>query len=255
MTRAALIALLVACTANSNDYPLRPGGGGGGVIIGGGGTGGTTGDGGVGDGGDGDAGVSVSGRVCILKDLRQPTLCDTNQDASKVSVSIGGRSPASPPAKTGEFTILAPLGTDLVWHATGVNFIRSAMPFGTDNLIPIVPQALYSDLLLQNMVTLLAEGQGSVVVRTVTGAAPAPGVSATTTLVTANVIPLYDADTSPTDWRELGPTQTHGVLWFPGVNDTTTPARVTLTRIGGTPVVMSVNVEEQTITFLTQDVP
>ena len=36
MTRVALIALLVACTANSNDFPTRPGGGGG-VIIGGGG--------------------------------------------------------------------------------------------------------------------------------------------------------------------------------------------------------------------------
>src|ERR1044071_7460685 len=254
MKRAALIALLAACTASSSDYPMRPGGGGG-VIVGGGGSGGTTGDGGV-DGGDGDAGVSVSGRVCILKDLRQPTLCDTAQDASKVSVSIGGRSPASPPAKTGEFTILAPLGTDLVWHATGLHFTRSAMPFGTDNLVPIVPLALYSDLLLQNMVTLLAEGQGSVVVRAVTGAAPAVGVSANTTLVSGgSVVPLYDADPSPTDWRELGPTQTHGVLWFPAVNDTTTPARITLTRTGGTPVVVSVNVEQQTITFLTQDVP
>jgi hypothetical protein len=253
MKRAALIALLTACTASSNDFPPRPGGGGGGVVSGGGG--GTTGDGGVGDGGDGDAGVSVTGRVCILKDLRQPTLCDTNQDASKVSVSIGGRTPVSPPTRTGEFSIFAPLGTDLVWHATGTNFARTAMPFGTDNLVPIVPDALYNDLLLQNIGALLQEGQGSVVVRAVTGAVPATGVSATTTLVSGNVVPRFDADTSATDWREVGPTESHGVLWFPGVQTTTTPARITLTRAPGSPAVVSVNVEEATISFLTRDVP
>lgn len=252
MKRAVLIALLAACTANSNDYPTRPGGGGV-VIVGGGG--GTTGDGGVSDAGDGDAGVAVTGRVCIIKDLRQLTTCDTTKDASVVKLSIGGRTPASPPARTGEFTIFAPLGTDLVWHATGSNFASSAMPFGTDNLIPIVPDALYNDLLLQNIGSTLPAGQGSVVVRAVTGTVPAVGVAATTTLISGNAIPRYDADTSATDWREVGPTQSAGVVWFPGVQVTTTPARITLTRTGGTPVSVTVNVEDQTITFVTQDVP
>ena len=117
MTRAALLVLLAACTASTNDFPTRPGGPT--TIVTSPGSPGTTGDGGVGDGNDGDAGVSITGRVCIVADLRSPTICDTRPqaDASIVKVSIGGRTPAVPPAKTGEFTILVPLGTDLVWHA------------------------------------------------------------------------------------------------------------------------------------------
>ena len=253
MKRAALIALLAACTASSSDYPTRPGGGGG-VIVGGGG-GGTTGDGGVSDGADRDAGVAVAGRVCIIKDLRQLTTCDTTKDASGVKVSIGGRTPASPPAKTGEFTIFAPLGTDLVWHASGTAFETSAMPFGTDNIIPIVPDTVYTELLNLNMASVAPQGQGSVVVRVVSGAQPASGVAAVSTLISGNAIPLYDADASATDWREVGPTQTAGVVWFPGVQVTTTAARITLSRTGGTSVPVAVNVEDQTITFVTQDVP
>jgi len=256
MTRAALLVLLAACTASSNDFPPRSGGATGvGPVTSG--PGGTTGDGGVSDANDGDAGVAVSGRICIVRDLRHLTTCDTLKgDASVVKVSIGGRAPAAPPAKTGEFSIVAPLGTDLVWHASGTNFITTAMPFGPDNTIPIVPDLVYTDLLNQNHVTLLTEGQGSVFVRAVTGALAESGVSATTTLVTGNVIPLYDADISSTDWREIGPTQAAGVIWFPGVQvTTTTPARITLSRVGGTPVNVSVNVEDQVITFLTQDVP
>jgi len=256
MIRAAMVVLLLAsCTASTNDFPTRPGGPGG--IVTSPGPGGTTGDGGVGDASDGDAGVAVSGRICIVRDLRKLTTCDTSVrgDASVVKVTIGGRSPLAPPAKTGEFSIVAPLGSDLVWHASGTNFVTTAMPFGPDNTIPIVASADYTDLLNQNQVTILAEGQGSVFVRAVSGAVPASGVSATSNLVTGNVVPRYDADTSATDWRELGPTQADGVMWFPGVQVTTTPAQITLTRNGGTPVKLSVNVEDQTITFVTQDVP
>jgi hypothetical protein len=257
MTRAALLVLLAACTGSSNDFPPRSGGptGIGPVTTG---SGGTIGDGGIGDGNDGDAGVAVSGRICIVRDLRHLTTCDTTSrgDASVVKVSIGGRAPAAPPTRTGEFSIIAPLGTDLVWHASGTNFITTAMPFGPDNTIPIVPDVVYRELVNLNHVTVLAEGQGSVFVRAVTGALAESGVSATTTLVTANVLPLYDADTSATDWREIGPTQSSGVMWFPGVQvTTTTQARITLSRVGGTPVNVSVNVEDRVITVLTQDVP
>lgn len=232
------------------------------MVINTGGGGGTIGDGGLGDGGlvgdggaVGDAGVAVSGRVCIVRDLRLPTSCDATVSAAGVRVTLGGRTPAAPPAATGEFTIIAPLGTDLVWRATGANLIPTVMPFGTDNTIPVVPDGLYTDLVSQNHAAIAPAGQGSVVVRAVTGASSAPGVTATSNLVSANLTPLYDADNSRTDWREVGPTQSAGVMWFPGVNVTTTPARVTLTRNGGTPVVVSVDVEELAITFVTQDVP
>ena len=255
MTRAAVLVLLAACTGSTNDFPSRSGGPSGVGPVNSG-SGGTTGDGGVTDATDGDAGVAVSGRICIVHDLRHLTVCDTARgDASVVKVSIGGRAPAAAPARTGEFSIVAPLGTDLIWHASGTNFITTAMPFGPDNTIPIVPDADYRDLVNQNHLTMLAEGQGSVVVRAVSGALAESGVSATTNLVTANVVPLYDADNSAIDWREIGPTQSAGVMWFPGVQVTTTPARITLSRVGGTPVNVQANVEDQIITFLTQDVP
>jgi hypothetical protein len=254
MTRAALALVLVACsTGGSNDFPTRPGGGGIGVVVGGGGgSGGTAGDAGVVGGGD-DAGVLVTGRVCIVKDLRTPITCDTTKDASIVKVTLGTRTPAVAPAKTGEFTILAQLSTDLVWHATGLNFVPSVMPFGTDHTIPIVPDTLYTEMQSMNNLTILAEGQGSVLARVVSGVSPVANVAATSTLVSGNVIPLYDTKDGLI-WSVTGPTLANGALWFPGVNVTTTPARITFTPQGGAPVSMLVGVEDQAITFVTRDV-
>jgi hypothetical protein len=210
-------------------------------------------DAGIADGGN-DGGVLIAGRVCIVKDLRTPTVCDTTKDASAVKVTLGTRTPTAAPARTGEFTIVAPLGAP-VWHATGVNFISSVMPFGPDNTIPIVPDELYLlSLLPSNNVTLQAEGQGSVVVRVVSGVAPVANVTATTSLVSNNTIPLYDARDALI-WSTTGPTLTNGALWFPGVDVTTAPARITVTPQGGTAVSTEVNVEDQAITFVTQDLP
>lgn len=248
-----LLVLLPACQASPGDYPPRPGGGGPVIIAGGGGSG-SGGDAGVGDGGASDAGGLISGRVCIVTDLRTPTTaCDTTKNASQIKVTLGTRTTTSPPARTGEFTIEAQLGTELVWHATGTNFIPSVMPFGTDNTIPVVPDTLYMDRLNENNVTLLAEGQGSVVARVVSGLAPVAGVKATTTLASNNAIPRYGAK-SDTDWSEAPPTQAVGVLWFPGVDVTTSPARITFTPAVGTAVSVAVNVEDLAITFIVQDV-
>src|SRR5512140_3019086 len=73
--KLAVLALLAACqSGGGDDYPTGPGGGGP-IVVGGGG-GGAGGDARTSDGGDSDAGVELTGRVCILKDLRQPTVCD-----------------------------------------------------------------------------------------------------------------------------------------------------------------------------------
>lgn len=255
MKRAALALVLVACSSSANDFPTHPGGsgpvppsgGGGGVVDGG------LGDTGTGDAGDG--GVPIAGRVCIVSDLRTPAVCDTTKDASMVKVTLGTRTPTVAPAKTGEFTIIAELGTALVWRATGTNFVSSVMPYGIDNVIPIVPDTLYQDMLGMNPVTLLAEGQGSVLARVVSGTSPVAGVNATSTLVTGNNIAFYDGNDKLV-WGQIGPTQTRGAIWFPGVNVTTTPAAITFTRQGATTSVQApVTVEDQSITFITQDVP
>jgi hypothetical protein len=249
MKRAALALVLAACSSSINDFPPLPEGGPLGGTSGGGGT---TGDAGIADGGS-DGGVLIAGRVCIVKDLRTPTVCDTTKDASTVKVTLGTRTPTAAPARTGEFTIIAPLGAP-VWHATGLNFVSSVMPFGPDSTIPIVPDTLYLEMLSRNGVTLLAEGQGSVLVRVVNGIAPVANVTATTSLVSNNTIPLYDTKDALI-WSTTGPTLASGALWFPGVNVTTAPTRITVTRQGGVAVSTEVNVEDQAITFVTQDLP
>lgn len=250
MKRAALALVLAACSSSTNDFPpLTEGAPPGGQS--GGGTG-TTGDAGIGDGGS-DGGVLISGRVCVVKDLRTPTVCDTTQDASTVKVTLGTRTTTAAPTRTGEFTIVAPLGAP-VWHASCVNFVSSVMPFGPDNTIPIVPDTLYLELLNRNGATVLPAGQGSVLVRVVNGIAPVANVTATTSLVSSNMIPRYDTKDALI-WSPTGPTLANGALWFPGVNVTTAPARITVTPQGGVAVSTQVNVEDQAITFITQDLP
>jgi hypothetical protein len=254
MKRTVLVVLLAACQATGvNDYP--PGPGGTGPVVVGPGTGGAV-DGGIDDAGDaGDAGVvTVHGRLCIVRDLRAPTLCDTTQSASAFAVLLGTRHPDQPPTTTGEFTISAPFGTDLVWQVTRRTFITTVMPYGTDNVIPVVPEALYLDLVRR--VTVINPQQGSVVVRALKNGAPAAGVTVTTTLLSGNgnPIPLYGEDNSPVDWSQVGPTQNNGVVWFPGVQVTTTPARVSLKPPAGAAVSVDVSVVDQAITFVTTDI-
>jgi hypothetical protein len=109
-------------------------------------------------------------------------------------------------------------------------------------------------MLSMNSVTLLPEGQGSVLVRVVNGIAPAANVTATTSLISNNIIPLYDTRDALI-WSTTGPTLASGALWFPGVNVTTAPARITVTPRGGVAVSTQVSVEDQAITFVTQDLP
>ncbi len=237
------VVVLAACQSSVDDYPPRPGNGGPTQV----------GEGSSGDAGTGDGGVGITGRLCILRDLRKVADCDATKDASRLSVTLGTKRPSSAPTKVGVFTIPDQLGTGLVWRVTGATIVPTVMPFGTDTVIPVVPDDLYNDLLVSNRMTIPAEGQGSVVVRVVRGAAPAAGVAATSTLVSANVVPLYDADNSALDWRQIGPTQGAGIVWFPGVNVTTTPARITLTPMVGAAVTLSTSVETGAITFVTQD--
>jgi hypothetical protein len=256
MKRAVLVMLLAACQASTNDYPTGPGGPGPPVTVKpGGGS-----DAGVdGDAGDGGVLVPVQARVCIVADLRTPTVCDTKKDASVVNVTLGTRQPDARPAKTGEFTIQAQLGNNLSWQVTGATFITTLMPYGTDNIIPVVPDQLYNDLLRSNGLSVDTV-QGSVVVRVLSGGLPAPNVTATSTLIStsSNTLPLYDEDNSPTDWRDIGPTEKAGILWFAGADVNPAPGTITLGTItlkpaGGTAVSFDVRIIAQAITFVTKD--
>jgi hypothetical protein len=252
-----VLALVAACQAGGgDDYPIGPGAG---NVIGGNGSGGGGGssDAGIGDGGDagdGDAGVPISGRVCILTDLRKLTVCDTrtSTDASVLTVSIGNRSVH--PSKTGEFTIAAPLGT-FTWRVTGNVFITSLMQLESQVLIPVVTEDLYNNLLSTNSVVLAPELQGSIVLRVVSGVTAVAAVNATSDPV-ANNLAFYDRG-SLLDWDNGNTgTGTAGIVWLPGIQMPATPTTVTVSlRPQGSTVAVTtqVVVEDHAITFATKD--
>ncbi|HEX8114659.1 MAG TPA: hypothetical protein VF516_43310 [Kofleriaceae bacterium] len=254
MKRAALALVLAACSSSSNDFPPLPEGAGPGGASGGGGT---VGDGGVGDGGSGgagDAGRVISARVCIVHDLSNPTDCDPKGNASGVKVTLGTRAPITGPDPAGNFTIVAPSGTP-VWHLTGSTFVPSVMLYGTDILLPIVPDTLYGDVQGGSGVTILGEGQGSVLARVVSNGAPVANVQVATTFTSTNMIPLYPTRNGLV-WITTGPTLASGTVWFPGVDVTSVPGQITFTPQGGVLVPTRVdNVEQGSITFVTQDLP
>jgi hypothetical protein len=256
MKRTVLVVLLAACQASTADYPTGPGSPGPPVTV----KPSDGSDAGVdGDAGDGGLLVPVSARVCIVSDLRTPTVCDPKGDASRVTVTLGNQHPDAAPAKTGEFTIQAEVGTNLSWQVTGATFIPTVMPFGTTAIIPLVPDQLYNDLLNSNILSVNTV-QGSVVVRVLSGGLPAQGVTATSTLVStsSNTVPVYDEDNSPTNWREIGPTGKAGIIWFAGIDVNQAPGTITLGTItlkptGGTAVPFDVRVVTGAITFVTKD--
>jgi hypothetical protein len=247
MKLAVLVILLVAaCRADSDDFPIGPGGSGS--------NGGN--DAGVGDGAsdavDGDGGVAISGRVCIITDLRRPTTCDNTANAESLLVSIGVTRTAKPNAR-GDFTIAAPLG-QFTWRVTGINFITSVIPFGGETTLPVISDVRYTELLAVNGVTL-ADQQGSVVVRVVKGVAAVQNVTAVSNPATADLA-FYDS-TSALDWRsDLIGTGPAGVVWLPDLPLAATPptqATITLTPSGASPTSITAVVENQAITFVTAD--
>jgi hypothetical protein len=244
MKLAVLVILLVAaCRADSDDFPIGPGGSG---------SNGGGGDGGVRDAVDGDAGVAISGRVCIITDLRRPTACDDTTNAESLLVSIGVTRTAKPNAR-GDFTIAAPLG-QFTWRVSGNNFITSVIPFGGETTLPVISDVLYTEMLSANGVTL-ADQQGSIVVRVVKGVAAVQNVTAVSNPATADLA-FYDSTTA-LDWRsDLIGTGPAGVVWLPDLPLAATPptqATITLTPSGASPTSITAVVENQTITFVTAD--
>jgi hypothetical protein len=240
---ALALALVAACRANPDDYPLGPGGNGGG---GGGGADGGLGD--AGDAADGDAGVQISGRVCLITDLQHPTVCNGG-NVNLVTVSIGTTRTATPDVR-GDFTINAPLGPFL-WRVSGRDINTSIVPVGGDNTLPVIDGQLYVEMLASNHVTRPAEGASSTVVRVVRGTAAVAGVTATSVPATAD-LPLYD-NNDVLIWRSdnLG-TGANGVVWLPDLPLGTTPSvTVTLTPPQGAVVRTTATLEDQAITFLT----
>jgi hypothetical protein len=240
--KLAILLALAACQAGSGGGSTSTGNGGGDA----------------GTGGDGDGGALVTGRVCILKDLRQPTLCDDTKDASHLVLRLGNR-PAVPLSQRGVFSFAAHLGTDdLAWHVQGAvvdQIIPSVMGYGTDTTIPVIETGLYTEF-LNTVSVVIPDQQGSIVVRVLSGGRPASGVKATTTRPTTNGETFYDGST-PLNWATDTTTGSFGVVWFPGVplaNTPPTTAKIGLSVLGGPTVTTTATLENQAITFVTSDI-
>lgn len=251
MARLVLLLVLAAgCPGggDDDDYPVGVGGGGGGTT-----TPGDLGDAGTGDGDGGiDAAVQLTGRVCLVSDLRRlvnalPTDC-AGTGANNLGVTLGLSAPVLTVAD-GSFTIPEQAGSNLSWTITGATLIRSVIPFSASRLLPAILDDTYGDLLNSNS-AIVQPGEGSIVARLVKNNVPVTGATAVV-LNGESLQTLYDG-ASATVWATLA-TGPLGIAWLP---DNVTGARMlVVTPQGGSPFAVPVTIVDQAITFVTVVVP
>jgi hypothetical protein len=246
MRLGVLLVLIAACGSdNDGDFPILPNtststSGGprvdGGVVL----------DALLGDGGT--VVTVITGRVCVVVDLRVPTVCAAT-GAGGLVVTLDGAIATT--AADGSFTIPTVQSSFLTWTVTGAGIVPSVVPLTTSALVPAMNASAYIDLLDANGV-LIAVGQGSVVARVVTALGPVSGVTAVPVPVgTAPV--LYDTATSALTWSQ-DRTDGFGVVWLPAMAATSeqaitfTPPAPLVTRI-----VPHIPVLSGAITFITVD--
>jgi hypothetical protein len=227
-----LLAVVAGCPAEGDDFPINPGGGGGA-----GGNGGrdaaTDSD---------DSGTNLTGRVCLVSDLRRPTTGCSTTDAGDITVTLGTKLAIT--NADGTFTIETPSGSNLVWHASGTTIVTSAMPFAAEFVIPAITVDDYADLLISNGV-LLTPGQGSIVARVVRGTVAVTGAIASVIPAPA-FAPFYDGSSSAVWDRDS--TGQFGTIWITGAAGGATTMQVS--NVSSTQIV-----EDQAITFGTIDLP
>ena len=242
MSRAWLLVVLVACKSSDGDdgeFPVLPGGGNGGA--------GTVLDAGLPpDTADPDAGTQLTGRVCLVSDLRALTTCAAT-GAGNITVTLGTRTATT--MDDGRFTIATPVSTNLVWRASGAGIVSSVMAFGTTTSIPAIGIRDFNDLMNANSVVQQAD-EGAVVARIVRNGTPQTGATAASTPL-AQFPTKYDGAT-PLAWTELA-TGAAGTAWLPGVPIGT--ATIAVTPASGTAADVDVRVEDQAITYVTIDLP
>jgi hypothetical protein len=240
MKRVWLLGLLVACksSGDGDDFPIHPNGGG---------TSGEQLDATTPiDAFDPDAGTQLTGRVCVVSDLRVLTACAAT-GAGNITVTLGTRSATT--MDDGRFTIATPSGSNLVWRASGAAIVSSVVAFGPVHAIPAIGVEDFNDLMNANSVVLQAD-EGSIVARIVKAGMPQSGATAAT-IPAAQFPTKYDGPTA-TAWTELS-TAAAGTAWVPGVPIGATT--ITATPASGTGASVDVRVEDQAITYVTIDLP
>ena len=203
---------------------------------------------------DPDGGVPITGRVCLVTDLRKLTTCAT-KGAKNLKISLGGRTTTTT-TEDGAFAFTAPLGANLIWRVTGdvdQRIVPTVMPFGPDATLPVISVADYAALQGSNSIVLVDQ-QGSAVVRVVQGTAPVTGAQVSAPIAQPPI--LYDAS-NPTTWNQTQ-TGAFGVAWLPVIPLAVSPpttATVTIAPGGGAAAVrVAAPIENLAITFVTKDI-
>jgi hypothetical protein len=242
-----LVVMLVVGCAAKEDFPIDPGGGGGG----GGGSSGSD----AGIDAPNDAAIdapnidapeaTITGHVCLVKDLRILAAGCSTSAAGGLTVTLGSKTTTT--NDTGAFIIDKPAGSSLTWHVTGSGLIKSAVPFSPSTTLPAILDADYATLLADNLATV-QPGQGSIVAKIVKGA---PVVANATVSVNGEQgRQLYDAN-STTTWAvdDTGPL---GMAWLPGYG-TGSRAVIVVPPAPDNAKSTSITIEDQAITFVTID--
>ena len=232
------MVLLVGCQPSGDDYHVIPGGDDHPVnpMV----------DAKPADGVVGD-GSMLMGRVCVVTDLRNPTVGCATTGAANITVTLGTETTMT--ADDGSFMLLPPSGAGLVWHTSGTNLVSSVIPLSTSNVLPMVSAQTYLDLQNGNSV-IVNSGEGSVVLYVRQAGLPLAGAT-TGVSPTASFLTLGDR-ANATNWVQ-GATGALGVSWTPGIIAGT--ATLTVTPTVGAAAMLDVPIEDGAITFATLVIP
>ncbi len=185
-----------------------------------------------------DAPAMITGKVCLLDDLRNESTCDPG-GTGIVNVTVGGTTVQTDPS--GTFS-MPPPAQSLVWHVSGAGIVTTAMAVDLGTTIPVMATVTY-DALAQGNSEAIDPTQGSLVVRCRRqGAAAMKAVVS----VTPGAPVLYDT-TSATTWGTVS-TGPLGLAWL--ANLPVGSADVTATPFTGAPSMGTFTVETATITFV-----
>lgn len=241
MRLVALLILLAGCPAGGDDqYPITTGGDDHPInpMV----------DAAPSDGTISD-GTILSGRVCLITDLRFPTSGCALTGAAGIVVKLG-TSMTMTTGADGSFTIAPAAGTGLVWHTSGTNLVPSVVPLTTSNVLPMVSEQTYLDLKSGNSV-IVNTGEGSVFLYVTQGGQPLAGVTTTVTPVAS--YPAFGDQANASNWVQ-GATGAKGVSWTPGIIAGVARLHVSAPDVEDA-IDVDVPIEDRAITFATLAFP
>ncbi|HEY0255601.1 MAG TPA: hypothetical protein VGC41_28925 [Kofleriaceae bacterium] len=246
--RFVLLLCVTACHFSDDGakYEIPPSGGGGG------GGGSTFVDAGAGSGSGSNSGT-ISGKICMVDDIRLPTTCDTNvgTNLGGYSVTLGNFTTTT--GTDGTFVLQAPTSSNVVWVVTGTDIETSLMSYSASTTIPVVTVDTYLGLAGSNGV-LQQTGYGDVFLHvTHAGASVAAAVATAIVPTPFYAAALYDG-TIKDVWQSTA-TGTYGMTWIAGAPTGATSVTITPQGAGSGEVAANIPVGDQAVTWATLDLP